>query len=81
MVMQKSPYLLLFSYSKLEYYRLHRHPRKSGDLHLEFRIAVLKIFVVMGAFAADKFRAGAGGNQDCLADMRLLHVYWNGDFL
>ena len=71
MVMQKSPYLLLFSYSKLEYYKFK----------LELRIAVLKIFVIMSTFAADKFWAGAGGNQDCLADMRQLHMYGNGDFL
>ena len=51
-VMQKRPYLLLFSYSKLEYYKFK----------LEFRVAVLEAFVVMGAFAADKFWAGAGGN-------------------
>ena len=66
---QKSPYLLLFSYSKLEYYKFK----------LEFRVAVLEAFVVVGAFPADELRAGACGNQNRLANMRLLHAYGNRD--
>ena len=34
----------------------------------------------MCTFAADKLRAGACGNQDCLADMRLLHMDRNRNF-
>ena len=34
----------------------------------------------MGSFASNEFGAGACGNEYCLADMRLQHVYGNGDF-
>ena len=47
---------------------------------LEFRVAVLETFVIVGAFSADEFRARARRNQNSLANMRLLHVYGDGDF-
>ena len=71
--LEKSPFLLRFSYSNLEY-------SDYLSRFLEFRVAVLETFVIVGAFSADEFRARACRNQDCLADMRLLHVQGNGDF-